>query len=406
MIKKFKYFQDVSNLNSQVSWRERIHYLFCKSPYWKWNIFLFILICFLVSRMLMLAVQLFYQYDIGKAEPFLTSMQRWDANWYHDIAKYGYADPNISNSEGQVPWAFFPLFPMLIRAFYLLTDQDILIIGTIINSIAFISALYMAFRYIILTRENVYKAVLFVIFMTFGIYSFYFTALYTEAIFLFLLVSSLYHLKKRNYLITGVFGALLSATRNTGVLLIIAVIVQYISDYMKNSTEKSIKHFIKEVTSNEKFILCLAIIPLGIFCYMFYLWNLTGDPLAFMRVQIVWGRSLHNPFYILLRSLCSIHPYEHIMAFISWIGIYFLWFLLKRKRGIECVLGTFFLFIPLSTSIASMQRYLIGSFVFVLAFIDNLYELKGGKKKILILFVLCAYECILILRWFRNGHLY
>ncbi len=76
----------------------------------------------------------------------------------------------------------------------------------------------------------------------------------------------------------GVVGALASATRNLGVLLVFAVAVQYTSDYLRRGSGKSLWNYWKEAFKNYRLVLGVALIPLGLFGFMVFLWYKMGDP--------------------------------------------------------------------------------------------------------------------------------
>lgn len=276
---------------------------FLSSKHYKRNTVLLVFIMVVLSRVIMLGIYLIWNNRPGNDVSFFEAFRHYDANWYYGIAEQGYrAEPLYS---GAIEWAFFPLMPMILRSFYLLGFQNLDAIGFFVNTTAFTWALYCSFRYILLTRNNVEMAILFCFLMSFGVYSFYFSSLYTEAFYLLFLVGALYYLEQKRYLAVGILGALLSATRNTGVVLVFAVLVHFISLQKQRLGKKFWKQIMLKFFQEYKLILCIALIPLGLFLFMTFLKHLTGDPMAFMRVQIVWNRIIGSPFknlYLALRS--------------------------------------------------------------------------------------------------------
>lgn len=73
---------------------------------------------------------------------------------------------------------------------------------------------------------------------TFGAYSFYFSILYSESLYLILLLITLFALERREYLLMGLAGAFLSATRNTGIMVVFAVGVKVIMNYIEDQKER------------------------------------------------------------------------------------------------------------------------------------------------------------------------
>ncbi|MDY4976219.1 MAG: hypothetical protein SO147_04895 [Clostridia bacterium] len=361
-----------------------------------------VLVCLMVvlSRLVMFGLYLIWNSRHCDEVSFFEAFRHYDANWYYGIAEQGYRPQPLYS--GSVEWAFFPLMPMILRIFYLLGFHNLDAIGFFLNTISFTVALYLAFLYILFTRKNLKIAILFCFFMSFGVYSFYFSSLYTEPLFLLFLVAALYCLEKKRYLAVGIIGMLLSATRNTGVMLIFAVITYYLFLQKQQLGKDFWKQIIPDFIRNRRLVLCIALIPLGLFLFMFYLKYLTGDPLAFMRVQIAWHRVVGNPFKNLYVALRSTEKHPALQAFWALGGYYMIWSLLKRKRYSEGVLAILFLTIPLCTGIESISRYMIGSFVFVLAYTEDLLSWNGKDKKIIGCVVPCIVELFLIMMWYSN----
>lgn len=371
----------------------------------KYNVILIIISLVCLSRLSMYLI-----YVLGNGiifqnnSSFFDAFNIWDAGWYRSIIESGYNTQYTMNADGQANWAFFPLYPMIIKLIHLLVPVNINILGSIVSTLFFIGLLIMSYLYIIETRGNSKEGLFFVIIMTFGVYSFYFSVLYTESLYLFLLVTALYFLHKRNYLLVGIFGALLSATRNMGVMLVFAVAIQYLYDYYKNN--KSIKELFSNTIKNTNLILGTSLIPLGLFLYMSYLWKLVGDPMAFSNVQIAWAKKISNPISNLI-SVCTKGGGLAVGYLLLWVVFAFiciLWLVIK-KRYAESILGIIFILIPLSTGFQSLPRYIIGSFVYYLAFSDIVMAINKKLLNRLIIIGFSLSEIFLLILWFRGSNL-
>jgi hypothetical protein len=199
----------------------------------------------------------------------------WDTQWYTDIARRGY---DWTKSVGTSPVAFFPLYPLLIRLGVILTHRSYLGVALAISNLCFLAGLTFLWR---LARwefdsEIAGRTVLYIsVFPT----SLFFFAGYTESLFLFLSVAAFYYLRRRDWLLAGIFGALASATRVTGILLLIPFVYEY-ARYSNFSWRKAdVRGFIG-----------LALIPLGLLTYMVYLHSTVGDALAFGHYQAAWQK--------------------------------------------------------------------------------------------------------------------
>lgn len=371
----------------------------------KYNVILIIISLAVLSRLSM-----YLTYIVGKGVlfqsngSFFDSFNIWDAGWYRSIIEMGYNTHYNVNIDGQANWAFFPLYPMIIKLIHIVIPINTNVLGSIVSTIFFIGLLIMSYLYIIETRKNFKEGLFFIIIMTFGVYSFYFSLLYTESLYLFLLVTSLYFLHKRNYLLVGIFGALLSATRNMGVMLVFAVAVQYLCDYFNN--KKSIKSFFSDTLKNTNLILGVSLIPLGLFLYMSYLWKLVGDPMAFSNVQIAWAKKISNPISNLISAFTKGGglAVSYLLLWVVFTFVCILWLVVK-KRYAEAVLGMIFIIIPLSTGFQSLPRYIIGSFVYYLAFSDIVIAINKKFLNRLIIIGFSLSEVFLMILWFRASNL-
>lgn len=99
-------------------------------------------------------------------------------------------------------------------------------------------------------------------------------------------------MKKEKYILMGIIGAISSATRNTGIMLVFATIPYIIVKYIKEQkceSKFSIKDLFFYVIKKPKFIFGICLVPLGLFLFMLFLFFKTGDGLAFVHIQRAWG---------------------------------------------------------------------------------------------------------------------
>ena len=206
----------------------------------KWMLPLLILFIFLLSRLLMYLVFIVWQY-VNNVDIFIFDrMNNWDAGWYKSIAMDGYAPAPSPDGTGEANWAFFPLMPLVMRYLIRFTHGNVNVVTCIANSLFFLAGLVASASYICKTRNDYIEALLFCLIYSFGPYSFYFSIFYSESLFFLFVVLFFIFMKEERYIAMGVVGALASATRNLGVLLVFAVAVQYTSDYLRRGSGKSL----------------------------------------------------------------------------------------------------------------------------------------------------------------------
>jgi hypothetical protein len=213
--------------------------------------------------------------------PLLAVWGRWDAEHYIGIANAGYS--------GTEP-AFFPLYPVLINIVGRLTG-NYLIAGLIISNAASFFALLYLYKLVEheFNRQVAHRAIFYVsIFPT----AIFFSAVYTESLFLCLTVASFYYIRERQWVLAGLIGFLGSLTRVEGVLMAVPFLIEWAYALYETRTE----WFKWPVDTVIKPLVGICLIPAGLVTYMGYLWVLRGDPLYFSHVQAHWGRHLAPPW--------------------------------------------------------------------------------------------------------------
>ncbi|HEX6509452.1 MAG TPA: mannosyltransferase family protein, partial [Chloroflexota bacterium] len=199
----------------------------------------------------------------------------WDTQWYTDIARRGY---DWKKAVGTSPAAFFPLYPLLIRVGVVVTHRSYLGVALAISNACFLFALAYLWRLTDweLDGEIARRTILYVAMFPTALFFF---AGYTESLFLFLTVASFYHMRRGDWLASGVFGGLASATRVTGVLLAVPFVYEY---------SRSCNFSWRRLSPSG--VIGLALVPAGLLAFMLYLQRTVGDALAFSHDQAAWQK--------------------------------------------------------------------------------------------------------------------
>lgn len=329
-------------------------------------VFLCCLLCVFASRCFLFGIYCNHTEGPHTLTGYLRAFNQYDSGWYAGIIDSGYADAPSGNENGDAAnWAFFPAFPYFCRFFVRLFHMETGLLVPVLNSLLFTLALFFAYRYLTLTRDRK-TAVLYIVLASFGMYTFYFSSMYSESLYLLLLVLFFLCMKTEHYLLMGVFGALASATRNTGIMLVFAMIPYCIERYLQDLSHKgerrSFRGFLASVFSRPTLVLGTCLVPLGLFAFMLFLYQKTGDGLAFVHIQRAWGLSDGNILYNLYMGLQDITHYNFYLALWGLLGILSIYLLFKQKRYDEAIVTLIFVLVPLSVRLYSIPRYLIGSF--------------------------------------------
>jgi hypothetical protein len=178
----------------------------------------------------------------------------------------------------------------------------------------------------------------------------------TESLFLLLTVGCFLAARRGHWWLTGILGALATATRPTGILIFPALLVQYFETYRRENLWR-------------REMLALLLVPLGLFAFMFYLRQTTGDALAFLKVQAAWGHRagfflrplfdyLTNPLLVSVRWDFRLLNFAAALTALA-CGLV----LLKRRQWSLAIYALTCVIAPLSSmALQSMSRYFLTIF--------------------------------------------
>ncbi len=273
----------------------------------------------------------------------------WDCGWYQNIADHGYHAQPTEHPLGEANWAFFPLFPLLARAAGWATGWGSLAGGLLVANLAFIAGLCVLYQHLH-SRLPVETARFVVVALAFSPYSLYFSAPYTESLYLMLMVCAMHCAYQRCWVWAGLFAAALSATRNLGVFVILPLAWMAVQ-------QSGWRDLLRLAPGTERVWLGLALVPLGLFTFMAFLHHHMGDALAFKNAQVAWGGSLGNPLRVIWQALETGRLYEQYCAAAACLGLVLGIFLLARgwqPEGLILIIGVL---IPAAVRVWSAPRY-------------------------------------------------
>jgi hypothetical protein len=299
---------------------------------------------------------------------------RWDAAWYLVIAHYGYR-PELGAFTAPRD-AFFPLYPLGLRA---LSDTGLapIVAGVALSVVAFVAALYGLHRLTTLevarlagsaraarragddasswvggyaageqtglngapprargghARFGAHHKLLFaldaravarlaVLLTAFAPMAFYFSAIYSESLYLALSIGLFLCARRGRWASAAALGALASATRSTGVVLILPLLLLYLYGPREDrEPERAAPRASAALVAGRLLAvrgrlalsglmdtlrpryrlrhdaLWLVLVPLGLALYMVHLALAGGDPLAPFHAEAVWKRHFAGPY--------------------------------------------------------------------------------------------------------------
>jgi len=191
--------------------------------------------------------------------PIVNLFNRYDSGFYISIAKNGYPtgypnisfwtgryiNPNVSHTELAKPdWAFFPLYSAVIKAlslpFMSLSVADATeLAGFIISNVAFFFSVYFFYKLTNKIFSSMQIALVATAFYSFWGGAVFYSAIYSDALFMALALGALYSLEEDKLPTAVLLGFLATFTRSDGLLICIPFLI-YALQSIKNKS-KTIK---------------------------------------------------------------------------------------------------------------------------------------------------------------------
>ncbi len=212
-----------------------------------------------------------------------TALERQDALWFLRIATTGYA-----RADGSA--AFFPLYPLLVRAVSWIVGGHPLVAAMLVSNLAFFGSLLVLYD---LTVRELSEAVArrTIVYLAVFPTAFFFFAPYSESAFLLLSLIAFRQATRDRWASAALAGALAALTRSIGVVLAPALIVMAIEQYRAHGGR-----LWPRVAGG-------AAVLLGPLAYLGW-WGIAhGEALAPIHAQANWQREIASPVSTLWRAV-------------------------------------------------------------------------------------------------------
>ncbi len=304
-------------------------------------------------------------YHAAPGNLWLDGWARWDSGFYLEIASGGY---RLTFGEPSSV-AFFPLYPIFVNLVSRITNNA-LIAGILVSHAALLGALLVLYKLTLLEfgHSTARRAVYYIlIFPT----AFFFSAVYTESLYLLLTVGCAYCARRRWWAWAGVLGCLASATRIVGISLVALVALEWLRDngfrFRTAHRLEAWRNLWSGFSRRGYQLVWLLAIPLGLVSQMVFLGRAFGDPIAFWTTQATFGRTGFNPLVALIRDLEPVFRYSSgrlpwnvpidlaalvlVLASSVWIGSK-----LGSSYAVYALIGVF---VPLAGGTGSLARYVV-----------------------------------------------
>jgi mannosyltransferase PIG-V len=268
-------------------------------------------------------------------------LARWDAGWFLLIARDGYSPQLGARTEARL--AFYPLYPLLTRAAGLVVP--LVIAGAVVSMCAFAAALYGIHRLTTLElghrsagaspERSERVAGLALLLIAFSPMAVFFSADYSESLFMALSVALFWCARNGRWAWVGVAGALASATRAPGLILAVPALAIYLYGPREDRPPErtavaraardglaagvGLSRALAALRPRYRIrgdVLWLALLPAGVAAYCAWIALAGGDALSPFKVEHqIWGRHLSDPLATVWYGVrTTFDEYRHLPA--------------------------------------------------------------------------------------------
>jgi len=234
----------------------------------------------------------------------LSVWRRWDASNLAEIAEHGYLSATTDPAYPPHATAYFPGFPLALRAAGWLTGGELTVAGLLVNLVASGVALAALYR---LGEERIGPGAgqIAAGLLAFAPVAVFLVAGYSEPLFLAGALPAWYLAVRGRWWAASVPAALAVATRTVGVALVAGLAVEYLAQ----------RRFRLRAIGPDVLALAAALSPLVV--WVSWLWWRTGDPLRSVHDQEEgWGRQLTPPVEALRTTVAAAY---RTVADTTWV---------------------------------------------------------------------------------------
>lgn len=283
-----------------------------------------------------------------------------DSVYYQAIAESGYPplSPEVIASRYTV-YAFWPMYPLLLAAGLALTGWPFpavaLGLSVVLSLAAFLVFFELARQWF---RGETYPAFLATVLLMVSPFTFFYSAFYTEALFLLLSAAGFLLAGRRQWWGVAVIVVLLTLTRANGLVVAFAIGIRCLEvqgvPLGRWPTLRQVLPFLSVATA-----------PLALAGYLVFLHAKTGDYFAFSTAQAAWDRHTAWPWEALVLDPANLSGTLQTLYLLLLVGVALVGFR-RYPLSVQVLVGLCLL-LPLTTGrIDGIGRYSTVLFPFFL----------------------------------------
>jgi hypothetical protein len=210
--------------------------------------------------------------DLFSHDGLVSELSRWDGQWFLLAANHGWPGqlPMVDGHVAGSQIAFFPLFPLLMRALSDVSGLSTAVAGLLISGLTGLTAVIAvgALTRVYSDESGARRAA---ILFALSPGSFVFSLIYNEGIVVTLMAIALWALVRRRWLLAGVLGAVATATSPVGLILVAVSAWSALRAVVRDHAWRA--------------LVAPVIAPAGFVAWTAYLWVHTGTPRAWQLTE-------------------------------------------------------------------------------------------------------------------------
>jgi hypothetical protein len=236
---------------------------------------------------------------------WLQGWAQWDSGWYFAIATGGYG--YIPGRQSTI--AFFPTYPLVMRAVAVVVGNAY-VAGVVVTlaSGAVATRLFFGWLSARLTPAGAWAALGLMLLYPYAF--FLYGAVYPTALFVMVILGAFVLLESDHPWLAGLVGALATAARPTGIILVVALAVRAFERRRQAGGQ---------IAWRDAGVLISA---LGLAGFCFYQWRKFGDPFTFITVQSAWDQESGPRTWLKFRFLEDLSTLDdrNILGSLSYLA--------------------------------------------------------------------------------------
>ncbi len=277
----------------------------------------------------------------GSPLPFITYLREifiksGDSPHYLYLAENGYT----ATGDQAKLIVFYPLYPLLIRIFRFFL-QDYVTAALWVSNLSYMAAACVFYELLRLDFDKK-QAASGVALMVLAPFSMFYSAIFTESIFILTTVLCLYFMRTKKPFLMGIMGFLACLSRTQGVILFVCALIPTMQDLFRHKK------------CNKKEIIGALIISLGFFCYLLLNRILFGNWFQYLEFQAA------EPWYNTAQWFGKTLSYSYSMA----VQYPFLAKIIYLPQLVLFYVGVFAIFIGVFQKIRTEYLVYLGAYLF------------------------------------------